>query len=100
MPEHLAWPVRLNGTRLAVVDQDSDADIAQCVHVLLATRRGVRIELPGFGVTDPVFALSVDVGEIATAVAQWEPRAARTGVTETVDDLDPAVRQVLLERSV
>lgn len=98
MPEHLAWPVRLDGTGLATIDQDSDPDVAQCIHVLLATRRGVRVELPGFGVTDPTFSLAVNVGEIANAVAEWEPRAARVAVTDTIEDLDATVRRVLIER--
>lgn len=99
MADHLAWPVVLDGDHLATVDQDSDADVEQCIHVLLATRRGERVELPGFGVTEPTFSTNVDVGEIANAVAEWEPRALRTRVVESLDDLDPAVRRVVLERS-
>jgi hypothetical protein len=47
---HLSVPFHLSGSgRFAVVEQDSDAELIQCVAVCLATPEGSRAEVPDYG---------------------------------------------------
>jgi phage baseplate assembly protein W len=58
------------------VEQDSEDDIFQCIQSVVKTPRGFRLELPGFGIDDPVFKEGgPDTADIASAIATWEPRA-------------------------
>jgi len=78
---HLAVPFTIGADgSAATVAQDSPAEIAQCVRVLLSTTVGSRVELPGYGVRDVTFT-NGDTTGMVQAVAQWEPRA--TGITIT-----------------
>jgi hypothetical protein len=74
---HIQWPVRLEGARLATVEQDSLEDVAQCVALVLSTTPGTRLELPEFGRPDPTFSEGgADPTALEDAVNEWEPRAA------------------------
>lgn len=91
---HLAVPFRIVAGRAAVVEQDTDQEIAQCVGVVLRCPRGFRIERPEFGLDDPTFRMGgADAAEIAEVVAEWEPRAqalveADTGrLAEAISDV-------------
>lgn len=88
MTQHFALPLRLAPDgRLLALPEDSDAEVAQSVQVLLSTRVGERRSEPSYGSTDPLFTQlnadspsDVDTG----AIARWEPRAAgRIGVSTT-----------------
>jgi phage baseplate assembly protein W len=72
---HLAWPLRLIGGQLAAVEQDTLAEVTQCVNVLLRTPRGARVLLPDFGVEDPSFVDGLDIDDALAQVARYEPRA-------------------------
>ena len=75
MAQHLALPIAVTGSgRLATVEQDSEADLAQCVALLVDTRPGERRAEPGYGVPDPLFG-GVDLAEITQAIVTWEDRA-------------------------
>ena len=75
MSQHLALPIAVTGTgRLATVVQDSEADIAQSVALLVDTRPGERRATPDYGVPDPLFG-GVDSPAIVEAVLQFEDRA-------------------------
>lgn len=79
---HLAFPFRLDyhGSP-EVVDQDSLEDVSQCVRVLVSTVRGERLELPEYGLPDPVFAPDGMVADgVARAVERWEPRVANLAI--------------------
>lgn len=91
----LAFPLRRVAGRLAVVEQDSDADVAGNVHTVALTPRGRRLERPDFGVPDLLLA-EVTVGQAAQvldALIDAEPRFAGT-VTENPTELDAMMRVV------
>lgn len=72
----LALPLRLVGDRLAILQQDSAAELGQSVRLLMATRPGERLENPAYGTRDYAFAnvVDVDAEEIRAAVREHEPR--------------------------
>lgn len=83
---HLAVPFALDGRGHArTVEQDTVAEVGQCVAVLLATRPGDRLIVPGFGIDDPTFDTGVDVDLIVDAVGKWEPRATVDVVAAAID---------------
>ncbi|WP_369070012.1 GPW/gp25 family protein [Kineococcus terrestris] len=80
---HLKLPLTLGaGGQLSTVAQDSSADIAQSLGVLLATRPGERLSVPGYGTPDPLFQ-GPDLSATHAAASEWEPRGA--DFTLTVD---------------
>lgn len=84
----LALPLRLDGGRLATLDQGSAAELGQSVRLLMTTRPGERLEDTAYGVPDYTFApvAAIDPAEIAGAVRDHEPR-----VDADVDvDVDPS----------
>lgn len=62
------------GRGLLSLTQDSDADIAQSVALLLATRQGERRSVPNYGLPDPLGA-AVDLAVMAQVISEWEERA-------------------------
>lgn len=75
MPQHLTLPIAVTGSgRLATVEQDSEADVAQSVALLIETRPGERRAEPGYGVPDPLFG-GIDVAQVTEAILNWEDRA-------------------------
>src|SRR5207253_4877769 len=72
----LALPLRLDGDRLATLQQGSAAELGQSVRLLMATRPGERLESPAYGTRDYTFAnvTDVDAEEIRAAVREHEPR--------------------------
>lgn len=68
-----------------VVQQDSEADVVNCVHATLRTTRGFRFYVPSFGITDPTFQEApIDLTVVESEVAENEPRA-RMILDQTVD---------------
>jgi len=50
------FPFQLGpGGSVAVVEQNSDRDIDNCIAAALLTRPGERIQAPSFGIADPAF---------------------------------------------
>jgi len=81
---HLALPLRVIDGHLATVEQDSEADILQCVRVVLLTPRGARDELPEFGVPDQAFHQGgADIAEIDAAIAMGATRRRRRRADDT-----------------
>lgn len=71
-------PFRLDSTGrdVVMVEQDSINDVANSVETLLRTPLGWFEENPDYGVIDGTFDEGrVDLGELQTAISQWEPRA-------------------------
>lgn len=84
---HLALPVALAPDgRLVALPQDSPAEVAQSVALLLATRPGERRSVPDYGLPDPVFG-GVDVDEIVSTVAEWEDRADPVTVEQLAEQI-------------
>jgi hypothetical protein len=93
---HFRYPFNISGSSVAVVEQNTYEEVAQSVQVILSTPKGSRIEVPDFGVDDPVF--SVDSQSRATRmlddIKTWDDRAqARLSITpDSVDDLLTRIR--------
>jgi phage baseplate assembly protein W len=97
MVPHFALPFRVEASgSVAVLDQDSEEEIAQCVGVLMSTTVGERIELPGYGIRSPVFSTmsTHDDADMAAAVGKWEPRATALVHSEVIDE---SLRHVLVQ---
>jgi hypothetical protein len=79
---HLLVPFAIGDTgSAATVEQGTVAEITQCVAMLLGTRPGTRLMVPGFGLPDPTFA-GVNPTAVRALAAKYEPRAT-VSVTET-----------------
>jgi phage baseplate assembly protein W len=88
---HLRFPLRLIGTKLDQVEQDSADDIQQCIATILSTPLGFSDQLPKLGITDQTFYEGgADVQEIQQQLDQHEPRWSDL-VTEAPDRLDEAL---------
>lgn len=92
---HFSFPFLMTAAGAATTEQDSDAEILDCVEVILSTPRGWREDLPEFGLDDPVFGIGIDRQGIHDTVTQWEPRAD-TIVTSRPDLYDSLIQHVLV----
>ena len=92
---HLASPFRVVNGAVAVLEQDSIDEIAQCVEVLVSTLVGQRIEVPTYGIPNPVFGQEDGRTSpaIAAAIKKWESRAS-AAVTDAANDVDELVRNI------
>lgn len=73
---HFALPLRFAGGRAVVVEQDTPADVAACVEVVLRTPAGHLEANPRFGAPDLAFTTGgPDAAELVELVARHEPRA-------------------------
>lgn len=97
---HLALPFRVERGRAAVVEQDSDEDVEQCVEAVLRYRPGERPEAPDFGTPDQTHRQGgADLQELADAVSRWEPRAHAVARDAGTDELGMAQRvQIAIDR--
>lgn len=91
---HFSLPFRRDPHgRCVVNEQDDDAEIVDCVEVLLATERGSRIEVPDYGIPDQVFLQGgADLTVVSGAIDRWEPRAEhfierKKELTDMVDQI-------------
>lgn len=95
----LAWPLRvdpLTGS-FAVVEQDSDEDIAQCLKAIALTTPGERPDVPDMGVEDLTFGEQpLDLDQIRDTFNRHEPRVTVLASTNP-DALDEALAQVGIE---
>lgn len=72
---HFDRPFRLSGSRFAVLEQDSDEELANCAWAIVSTPLGSRDEAPDFGVPDLPFSdPEVVSSNLVAAIRQWEPR--------------------------
>ena len=92
---HFALPFQIVGSTAATVEQDSIEDVSACVQVLVSTTVGERVEVPTYGVPDPVFSNVKDAtpGNWISAIRKWEPRAA-TMISDQVSTVDELVRRL------
>lgn len=88
MPQRLALPLRVaNGGGLVTLVQDSPAEVAQSVALLLATRPGERRSVPDYGTDDPLFS-GLSEEEVSAAIELWEDRADPATVHITTTGVD------------
>jgi phage baseplate assembly protein W len=90
---HLKVPFAVTGKSAGVVEQDSRAEVDQCVIAVLKTQRGSRLEAPEFGIPDETFttqtpAPTADV--YLAAIEEAEPRARVVGeaaINELIEEV-------------
>jgi hypothetical protein len=68
-----------------VNNQDSYAEIADSVEIIVGTQIGQRPALPDFGILDPTFTYPIDTVGISNAITTWDKRAIPT-VTASYED--------------
>lgn len=96
----LAHPFRVAGSRIAVVDDASDAGLAQEIAVLVGTRRstgggpGERPLVPAYGVADPTFQ-GLDLAEINAGLSLYGPAGLLVTDLE-VDVVDQSTQRARL----
>lgn len=92
---HLRVPFQISGPSALIVEGDTLEEVAQNVDVIVATRRGERLVVPMFGISDPTFRTGFDAGALAEDIAAWEPRAAveiTTGDIDSTGELDVNIK--------
>jgi hypothetical protein len=75
---HFDYPFRFSAaSKHAVeVEQDSVEEIIDCIQTTLLTNKGDRIELPDFGITNPLFEVQpLHLDDLYADVTDQEPRA-------------------------
>ncbi len=73
---HFSLPFRLETDgHVAVSEQDTTDEIADCCEMIVRTEKGMRIELPAFGVPSLLFQRPDDPDLILNELTRWEPRA-------------------------
>lgn len=75
---HFSFPFRVENGQVATVEQDSRAEIEDCVEAVLRTIFGTRIDAPEFGIPDETFTQqepSPSAEVYLAAVEEAEPRA-------------------------
>lgn len=78
-----------------VVDQDSLADVVNCVAAVLRTFQGQRLDAPGFGIEDPTFKdQPIELQSITEAVLAQEPRATLL-MEQNPDQFDQLIADVV-----
>lgn len=77
---HIRWPISV-GTSFAVLEQDSDEDIGQCIVVVAHYERGDRECVPEFGIGEYPFRMAQDItgDAVAADIMRWENRAQIDG---------------------
>lgn len=84
----LKVPFEIEGSRAAVVEQDSTDEIRQCVAAILRTPLGSRLDEPEFGMPELTFREGLaNRSDIEIALASWEPRAQYILREEDIDDI-------------
>jgi hypothetical protein len=85
MVQRLALPLAVTpGRGMVTVEQDSPAEVAQSVGLLLATRPGDRRSVPEYG-TPNFLGDGLDPDDVAAALEAWEDRANPAGIVVDED---------------
>lgn len=93
---HLALPLRIVNGQAAVVEQDSDAEVLQCVEVVARYRPGDRVAAPDFGVPDQAHQQrGADLVTVADRIELWEPRVRALATSLGFDETGLAQRVLL-----
>lgn len=82
----LKVPIEISGSSAAVVEQDSDDEVIQCVTAIMRTRPGTRPDDSQMGVPDFAFRENgADIEAIRAVLVKYEPRARTMTDQELVD---------------
>lgn len=97
---HFALPFRIVGARGAIInEQDSEAEIMDCVDTILRYNQGHRPEKLEFGIPDQTFESPVvDGRRIQEALNEWEPRVEMIVGQSVVDLVDNLIQKITVER--
>lgn len=94
---HFSLPFRFvstpSGMRAAETEQDSDAEVQDCIESIIRYERGQRPDAPDFGINPQVFTLDVDSAIIHDQIIENEPRADVL-VEDLLDLVDMMIRRV------
>jgi hypothetical protein len=85
---HLDFPFRVEGGKVATVEQNSRAEVRNCVIACLRTRRDSLIDFPDYGIPNELFSRQPrrpDAGAVLRAVEEAEPRASLLPTAEVED---------------
>lgn len=94
---HFAFPFRFGaGGGAVVVEQDTVEEVEQGVKVLMLTELGERLEVPDFGINDPVFQTDIDLAEISAAAVEWDERV-EVALTEEPDRVNGMIIHLLVQ---
>lgn len=93
----LANPITFGADgRLKTVEKDTPEEIAQCVEMVLRTRRGSRLERTNYGVRDFVFdeisSPALIAEHVNRAILEGEPRA------DVIVEADPSALDDMMLR--
>lgn len=95
------WQPRLGAPGLVVLDE---GDIAQCIAIILKTRRGEDVLRPEFGcgiwdyIDQPINAVKPRIiREALEAIQRWEQRVRVVNITATHNQLGQLVVMVQIE---
>lgn len=92
----LKFPFAMQGSKAALVEQDSIEELAQCAYAIFATEQGSRIEEPEFGIPDQAHRKGgVDEDELLAALAEWEPRIDDVDIDDTWEQVKQRVRVLI-----
>jgi hypothetical protein len=81
---HLQYPFVMTTAGANVTEQDSLAEIAGCVNLIVDVPQDAIPEVPGLGIPDPTFGqMLLDTGLLADQIEQQEPRA-QLDITQSV----------------
>jgi len=81
----------------AVVQQDSDEEVVNCVEAIIRYSPDQRIEKPDFGTPDTTFGSpQPDIEVIRSSVAEFEPRAD-LAISQGYDPVDEGLNKIRLE---
>lgn len=95
---HIAIPIAVRGNSYATNQQDTNAEVAACVAVIVGFPIGYREEAPEFGIDDPTFSdRPIDTSGIEAAVEEYEPRATLTITESDYNPNDPLGTSVRVE---
>jgi hypothetical protein len=98
---HISLPIQITAGAYATVQQDTTAEVADCVAVIVAFPIGYREDQPDFGITDPAFTVRpIDTTEIEEVIETYEPRAVVTISESPYDAADPLAATIEIEVDV
>lgn len=75
----MQWPFRMAGvnqSEIAMVEQDSPEEVAECVAMVFSVEQGSLVDEPRLGLPDPSFRVGgVSESTLIATAQRWEPQA-------------------------
>lgn len=94
MVPHFLFPFKLNGNAFAVIEQDTQQEVQQCVVILLLTPTGSRLVSPDYGTPEILYSqLPVNIPAILAKLSDWEPRAS-VALAQTLNTVNAMISYI------